>query len=109
MSADNWAICPQCKFRTDLAKDDQRLKAGEAYGKVESAEYLEMLREAENPVEYKTTFREDYELGVDEAGYFRVSYRGSCGVCGLSHEFEQGQQIDLSPDVTNTSGRKRKP
>jgi len=59
MSANNWAICPKCK-----------------------KERVEWKSEID-----KNSFREDYEIGLSEDGYFSVSYGGRCDRCGFSFQY----------------------
>lgn len=42
------------------------------------------------------TFREFFEIGVDEDGEFMVDYRGNCRDCGLSHSFRAIDTLDLT-------------
>ncbi len=96
MSADNWAICPQCWSLAVAANRQSRLDAGAAYGKVDPEEYLRMLAESKKEPDtttFESTLREDYELGVNEDGQFYVSYGCSCR-CGYSFKFKHEQQTE---------------
>ena len=99
MSADNWAVCPRCKKvrATDLADIERRV--AESYGTVPVEEFdaaRDRLAEAQAaPVE--RTFREDYEVGVEEDGEFYVIYRGGCRECGLTHEYRYTDQLAVTP------------
>jgi hypothetical protein len=45
------------------------------------------------------TMREDYELGVDDGGWFEMRFSCSCDRCGFRFSFEHSEQIDLTiPD-----------
>jgi len=93
MSADNWGICPKCKRNAEEKQCKLKLKAGKAYGSVTPEEYLELLREADKPLELTETLREDYEMGTDDAGQFYVYYTCSCHVCKFKHEFKHAEQL----------------
>lgn len=67
MSADNWAICPNCK------KADWRVALGQ-------------------DEELPHTLREDYEQGMSEDGEYFVSYRCSCIACNWRWEYRHTEQ-----------------
>lgn len=83
MSADNWAVCPRCKYRA-LKKFE---KAGDAvqamYGNV-TVEEFDATRAALSMDDVGHTFREDYEFYDAETGTVEATYSGGCEVCGLS-------------------------
>lgn len=89
MSADNWAICPQCLDGATAARDERLRAAADAYGQVPPEEYLSLLAEAETPVEAETfrTFREDYDIDGARDGTIVASYKGRCQVCNIHAEF----------------------
>lgn len=89
MGADNWGVCPSCKRKAEADKIEQQKLVGESYGKVAPDEYLRLFNEAAQPISLKDTLREDYEIGVDETGYFAVSYSGSCHVCKFAFTFKE--------------------
>ena len=64
MSADNWAVCPQCKLNAISAREGKQIAAGKAYGSVPPPEYLAMLNAIEGPLVFAESFREDYHVGV---------------------------------------------
>ena len=84
MSANNWAVCPACLARVEAEKEGQRAATAEAYGKVPVEEFDALRSEASKPIDRERlrTFREDWEIGVDEDSVI-VSYTGACSVCGL--------------------------
>lgn len=97
MSADNWAVCPQCKKSAENLRDTTLLEAGKAYGKVSSEKYLELVQKADaikTPL-LSETLREDYEIGIAKDGSFSVSYGASCTSCGFNftYEFKQSQTL----------------
>lgn len=95
MGGDNWAICPQCKKNVETAKREAQVAAGEAYGKVDIHEYLEMLRAAEKPIAITQTFREDYEIGINNDGTFSINYGGACEKCDFGHTFKHSEPLKL--------------
>lgn len=91
MSADNWAICPECKAKVDALQEERRAKAEKAYGKVPAEQYLAMLEnigDCELPID----LREDYEIWMGEDGKFTVHYSATCVTCGWSFNFEHSEQ-----------------
>jgi hypothetical protein len=99
MSADNWAVCPRCLLRARKERErkmEAAAAAAAAYGKVDRAAWLEMQSDAGGPVESDefTTFREDYRLGIDDGGKFKVEYSGFCGACGLRFGFRHEARVE---------------
>ena len=93
MSADNWAICPQCKINAEneLEKFSKKLK--NSYGKI-SAEDYELLRSEEPSGEVEEqTLREDFSIGVDEDGFFFLNYSGHCTKCQFKYQEKYNKQI----------------
>ncbi len=93
MSADNWRMCPRCEAERQADYAERRARLAKDYGKVPPDEYMTSHRlletaiaKEENAVE--ETLREDYGLGLCGDGKFRISYSGSCEVCGLEHQFK---------------------
>jgi len=97
MSANNWAVCPRCLLRAERERERKLEEAAAAYGKVDRAAWLEMQAAAGDSVKPGDfeTFREDYGLGVDEGGGFKVEYAGSCDACGLRFGFRHEAQVDV--------------
>ena len=101
MGADNWAVCPRCLRNAENAKRALEAKAQAAYGKVPVEEFEKLREAAAVPinVEKLRTFREDYELGMEEDGTFEVSYHGSCSRrhpeqgCGYEHRFRHIEEV----------------
>ena len=90
MSADNWAICPQCLDRAKTEAAARFQTAVDAYGHVSPEEYERLRAEAQAPIDEDLfqTFREDYEFyGVDD-GTITASYGGYCETCRLSVNFK---------------------
>lgn len=92
MSADNWTVCPQCRKNALEAQTKAILEAGKSYGKVLPEKFIEMTKEANKPIEYKGTLREDYELGVNKEGVFSVSYAARCQECDYHFDFKENKQ-----------------
>ena len=87
MSADNWAVCPKCKIVT-IKEYDKRLKhAQDQYGVASSDQYRALIVEAEKPLVFVDTMREDYELGVDSNGEFCIVYSCHCSFCKFEFKF----------------------
>ena len=97
MSASNWAKCPRCQKALDGTVDIRARLITDGYGKVPVAEYTELQnRLAEAVVKAgvgSQTFREDYKIYGAETGVVKVSYGGSCQVCGLSLTFDSEHEI----------------
>ncbi len=87
MSADNWAICPNCK-----QKDIDELK--NQYGTLPLEEFLALTKETKFEDDYETEFREDYEIGIfGGSNELCISYSGECQNC--SFEFHYSKSIDV--------------
>lgn len=80
MGADNWAICPKCKWK----EKNKSFVLAELYGKIPFEEYEK--RRKEKPKELDTTLREDYEFYWTEEGLC-ISYSGTCEVCDYEYTF----------------------
>lgn len=95
MSADAWQICPKCKKTSSNKKAEAQKRADEAYGKVSPREWLALseIAAATSPDEQEETFREDYEIYMEEDGTFNVHYRGKCRVCGFEHNFKHKEKV----------------
>lgn len=94
MSADNWTTCPRCHSDALSQRAKLSRRVQDEYGKIPIADWDKLRARAELPIDTNTTFREDWEIGLDEAGEFYVSYRGACSVCGLTFNFTHSQVID---------------
>jgi uncharacterized protein CbrC (UPF0167 family) len=115
MSADNWAICPQCLDRAKAEAATRFQAAVDAYGNVPAEEYERLRAEAQVPVDEESfrTFREDYEFHGATQGAITADYSGHCDVCNLGadftykHEFysvtDLAVPLSVRPDET-TSG-----
>ena len=88
MSANNWSQCPQCMDVAEAEKAALVAEAAEAYGNVPEDEYTQLRERAEKDITLEDTMREDYELGVNLLGVFRVGFSASCSTCGYRFEFE---------------------
>lgn len=103
MSADNWAICPRCGVTEEAfrAKTDKSLT--DAYGKIDAKAYLELAESCNQQMSQydpPCTFREDYEIHTYHDGIFCVSYSGGCTECGLTHNFNHKEKVQLDQKST---------
>lgn len=93
MSADNWAICPKCNEIKNKEKDKLTEKAEDSYGKVPKEEFFRLRKKADSYIVPDCeTFREDYEIGIDEDGRLYISYKGKCTKCGFKKDFQYKEQ-----------------
>ena len=95
MSADNWAICPKCKLKSEKEYTEQLAYAKSQYGVISSDEYRELIIEAEKPVIFEESMREDYEIGVESDGEFSVSYSCCCQTCGFLFKFKHEEKVEI--------------
>lgn len=94
MSADNWAICPNCARIAEEKREKAIEKAQAAYGKVTAEKFMAGIAAAEAlPDKPEESLREDYCLGTRIDGEFYVSYACSCRECGFEYQF------DISKDL----------
>jgi hypothetical protein len=72
----------------------------DAYGNIPMLEYERRKAIADGNEELShETMREDYELGVDDGGWFEMRFSCYCTKCGLDFSFVHSEQIDLTiPD-----------
>lgn len=93
MSAENWAICPQCK-RNEAKKLDNYLNTlAKAYGKVSLDTFEEMKAKTPSGKVSDKTLREDYRIGIDHEGNFWVAYSGGCDRCRFSFDYKYEKQV----------------
>jgi hypothetical protein len=99
MSANNWTDCPKCKRRRDVEAKAAMKKATDSYGKVSAEKYEANMRRALSiqGAELENSLREDYEIGIDSAGGFLVSYRGSCTADGCDFSFSYRHEAVTLP------------
>lgn len=93
----NWSICPACA-RADIPhREILELKAelSSAYGNLSEADFAELKERTDAKIEAfraeltnDRTLKEDYEIGIDRGGLFRVVYRASCEKCGFKYEYD---------------------
>lgn len=88
MSADNWTYCPKCHKNELDTRSKKELAIKQSYGKMSAEEYLQSIKQLEEPVEYEQSLRENYEFGIFEGKFF-VSYRASCSVCKYTFTFKE--------------------
>lgn len=93
MSADNWTFCPRCLKQEEASKNKLKLQAESEYGKLPKAEYLELLKESEEPIKIKETLREDYQFFTSPDGYFTAKYSCRCDKCGFKHTFKHEELL----------------
>lgn len=102
MGANNWICCPRCKARRDLEIEQAKTEALAAYGMVPPEEYEAKMVDARamKPLAAET-FREDYQIGLDEmAGgpVFAIKYKGACTVCNFGHYFVHRQPVPIQEE-----------
>lgn len=100
MSADNWRICPRCKWQTETKQRLAVKKAEALYGKVSPQAYTKLIRDAETQPELKETLREDFAVYTSPDGVFRVSYRACCNRCGFKHYHQCEERLDVRDAAT---------
>jgi len=93
MSADRWAICPNCKRMAEKKRENAKAKLDVSYGKVSAEKYLELVALANEEIELDTNLREDYEQGTDEDGEYYVSYSCQCNECDFSWQYKHKETI----------------
>lgn len=97
MSADNWAICPQCKATNAAILERQEQGLASEYGKIPAQDWLERrkaLDAARSLSNTDPTLREDYGFHMSEDGEFTAVYYASCRECGFKHTFKHKQQLE---------------
>lgn len=83
MSADNWAVCPRCKYRAMQKYEADSAAVQAMYGTV-PVEQFDAARAALKLEDVGHTFREDYEFYDAETGQIEATYDGGCTRCGLT-------------------------
>jgi hypothetical protein len=92
MSANNWRVCPACKRKAEADREKAMAEAARAYGNVPPDEWKAMADRASKPVNLSDDMREDWHIGLNEAGLFSVSYRADCSECPFVFTFKHEQQ-----------------
>lgn len=91
MSASNWAVCPRCFERAQVARDEAFQHALSLYGVV-PLDKFEEARDAAAAISVSEdafqTFREDYEIYGASKGTITVDYSGHCSKCNLGLDFK---------------------
>lgn len=88
MSAKNWRKCPRCLRQAEAERREKLAAAERAYGKVPSARFLRLNEEATAEPLLRDTLREDWEIGITEAGLFFIRYRAECEACDFGFEYK---------------------
>ena len=96
MSADNWTRCPRCSAAVREAKEAQQAAARAAYGVAPVEEFDRLRADADAPMQFEDTVREDYEFYGFEDGKVVAVYEGTCQKCGLTTKFRFEQPIEWS-------------
>jgi hypothetical protein len=96
VTASNWADCPRCLYLAAAGAERRITELRDSYGKVSADEYAAMAKAATvaQVVPRDPTFREDYEIFGARDGVVKVSYSGSCAVCGLGLDFTTEKLIE---------------
>ncbi len=96
MSADNWAVCPNCRRNAESKYIQEEVLLEENYGKIPATEYAKLLTQHQaNSVQKilgDNTLREDYRIGIDKNGVFTVGYISCCDKCGLTWKYNHSEQ-----------------
>jgi len=88
--------CPKCVQEHTEHRDREIRIAKNLYGVIPVAEYTAAMEKAEAiPERKEPTFRETFDIGMEEDGSFSVGYSGDCTVCGYSHRFEHTEEVPL--------------
>ncbi len=100
MSAENWALCPQCEKAEGENKAFRANEAKESYGKIPEAEYLELIVKNNKPIILEETLREDYEIGIFDEGLGKqllISYSARCENedCDFKIDYKHAELIEL--------------
>ncbi len=95
MSADNWTYCPKCSKQRVLTQERLDRSVEEAYGKIPQEKYMELVEARNNPPRLQDTLREDYEVGIYDAGRFFISYKAQCTVCGFTFSYRHEEEIEI--------------
>lgn len=94
MSADSWAICPQCheKFLSSIEKCAGRVNS--AYGQVSPEEFINLASEALKlrDKEERHTLREVCSQGIVD-GEYCLRYLAGCSVCGWEYTKEINEKV----------------
>jgi len=99
MGADNWGICPECKKTGVKSLENKEKELMKSYGKVPLEKFDEMRlnfqKDGKKILNPDTNLREEYKLGINDDGMFRVSYSANCSICGFSHKYEHSEPTKL--------------
>ena len=93
MSADNWTRCPRCVAVARAAKVAQVEATRAVYGVAPVEEFDRLRAEADAPLKFEDTVREDYEFAGFEDGKVVAVYKGVCQSCGLTAQFRYEHPI----------------
>ena len=94
MSADNWAVCPQCYKAAIRKKNEATEIVNHGYGEVSQEQYLEAMEIASKPIIPESSLREDYELGMIAGdSEFYINYRCHCSRCDFRFEYKYYQVV----------------
>lgn len=96
MSANNWRQCPKCLKKESSDKEELLDRIDKAYGRVPKEKYNELVESAKKPTRIKATFREDYQIGLNDRDRFIIGYRGRCDECEFKYEFNIDKFVLLS-------------
>lgn len=101
MSADNWARCPKCLADHEAKAQADISDLKKHYGKMDADEFSAKMADIKGRKQKPAdTLREDYEIGVDSDGVFRLNYGCSCERCG----FEYTYQTEVATSAARESG-----
>ena len=95
MSANNLAICPKCEIKRKNNQEELTEIARNAYGKVSEKEFAKLHEEATGRqlIEPGHSLQENFEIGIDEEGYFAINYGAKCKTCGFKFNFNHEEWV----------------
>lgn len=94
MSAQNWDVCQKCRKEFERKKVALRKRAENLFVNGTREEYdaaMSQSRQADasKPPE---TLAEYYEIGINAAGVFELSYHAICHSCGFEFSFNVSER-----------------
>ena len=87
--------CPQCLKRQQDAQTRFRDRVSEKYGHIPEREYIDLLKEAEEPIHPRRlaqTAVERINVGVHPTDGFYIHYNIRCETCGFFYEYNRSNE-----------------
>ena len=94
MSADSWAICPQCHDKHLLSIEGYAGRVNSAYGSVSPEEFIKLVADLEEMKneEEECTLREVYSRGIVDDEYCSRYFAG-CSACGWKYSKRINEKV----------------